>query len=49
MTRDLISGQGELIIVLGDTIVDVDFEEFIKLPFSCLGTKRLPIRVNSAL
>jgi glucose-1-phosphate thymidylyltransferase len=41
MTRDLTDGDEELVIILGDTIVDVDLEAFLNTPYSCLGIKKV--------
>lgn len=39
--KDAIQAHDEVIVVLGDTIVDVDFQKFIEMPNSCLGTKKV--------
>lgn len=39
--RELINEDDEVIIVLGDTIFDVNLEEVIKLPYSAVGLKKV--------
>lgn len=39
--KDEIASTDEVIVVLGDTIVDVDFQKFIDMPNSCLGVKKV--------
>lgn len=41
MTRDLTAGDEELVIILGDTIVDVDLRAFLSVEHSCLGIKKV--------
>ena len=40
--RNLIRDAGELIILLGDTIVEMDFQKLIHCPTSCLAVKKVP-------
>lgn len=37
MARDLFLDEDEVIIFFGDTIIDIDFEQMIASPYSCLG------------
>ncbi len=39
--RDVIGGRDELMIYFGDTIVDMDFDEMVKSPTSCLAIKKV--------
>ena len=39
MTRDLIKDSNEVVISLGDTIVDVDLNEFLRVEYSSLAIK----------
>ena len=41
ITRDLIKDSNEIVISLGDTIVDVDLQEFLKIQHSCLAIKKV--------
>lgn len=41
MARDLIKEEDELLIVLGDTIFEVDLKEVIESPYSELGVKKV--------
>ncbi|MDX1409656.1 MAG: nucleotidyltransferase family protein, partial [Saprospiraceae bacterium] len=41
MTRELLEPEDDLIIVLGDTILDVDLREVINTEHSCLGIKKV--------
>lgn len=41
MAKDEVDADDEVIVVLGDTIVDVDFQKFIDMPNSCLGIKKV--------
>lgn len=41
MTRDLISDSSEVVISLGDTIVDVDLNEFLRMEYSALAIKKV--------
>ena len=39
--RESIRGQKEVLIMLGDTILNLDIKEFLKVPQSALGTKKV--------
>lgn len=39
--RDAIRDQPEVLIMLGDTILTLDIDEFLKIPHSVLGTKKV--------
>lgn len=39
--RDTLKGVDEVVIILGDTIVDVNYNEFFGIPHSCLGVKKV--------
>lgn len=41
MTREFIEGEDEILIALGDTIFDMDVKEFMSIPHSALGTKKV--------
>jgi glucose-1-phosphate thymidylyltransferase len=41
MTKEYIKDEDELIIALGDTIFDMDMKDFMKVPHSALGTKKV--------
>lgn len=41
MTREFIEGEDEILIALGDTIFDMDMKEFMSIPHSSLGTKKV--------
>ena len=41
MTRTLVSDDSDVVIMLGDTIVDVDIKQFLESEHSCLGTKKV--------
>ncbi len=44
--REAIRDQQEILIMLGDTILTLDIEEFLKVPHSVLGTKKVDIPGN---
>jgi glucose-1-phosphate thymidylyltransferase len=39
--RDLVDDTDEILIVLGDTIFDVNLKEFVSLPYSAVGLKKV--------
>jgi glucose-1-phosphate thymidylyltransferase len=39
--RDMINDTDEILIVLGDTIFDVNLKEFVSLPYSAVGLKKV--------
>ncbi len=39
--KELINDQDEILIVLGDTIFDVNLKEFVSLPYSAVGIKKV--------
>jgi glucose-1-phosphate thymidylyltransferase len=41
MAREHIEGQDEILIALGDTIFDMDMKDFMKIPYSSLGVKKV--------
>lgn len=41
LTKDIVKKKKEVIIVLGDTIIEVDLKEFVALESSALGIKRV--------
>lgn len=41
LTRDLLKADEELLIVLGDTIIDFDLQELVQMPYSALGVQKV--------
>ncbi|MDQ3071946.1 MAG: sugar phosphate nucleotidyltransferase [Bacteroidota bacterium] len=41
MAKDHLKGENELLIALGDTIFDMDMKDFMRVPTSALGTKKV--------
>lgn len=39
--KDNLKGSDEIVIILGDTIVDADLSRFLQSPYSCLGIKKV--------
>lgn len=39
--KDNLKGTDEIVIILGDTIVDADLTRFLQSPYSCLGIKKV--------
>lgn len=41
VAKELIKNEEELLVVLGDTIVELDYQELIRTPYTTVGTKKV--------